>query len=385
MLHLARRIVSRPLRWRNAAVIVVLAVLSVGGLYANSAPTTRDADWMGIVLVVGCAGALWWRRSHPVPVLVICGALVAARHFAGYAETADALSLAVAAYSVGAHVEARRNTVVTAVVTLAIMVSINVGQAISDHDSRPLAAIIGNTIVFGTAFLLGDNVRRRRQRLRDLEERAHQLERDRIRDTERAVHVERTRIARELHDVLAHSLSVVAVQAGAARRVVTTKPDGAIEAIAAIEATARASLDDLRRVVGRLRDDDEPELRPQQGLSEIDQLLSDDLNPTLTRAGPERALAPTVDASAFRIVQEAVTNVRKHAGPCAVVVTLRFNEDHLALSVTDNGRGAAQPDGGGFGLVGMRERAALCGGTLNAGPHAGGGWIVTAVLPYGSP
>jgi len=265
----------------------------------------------------------------------------------------------------------------------------------SRFDVDP-ATVISNYVIFGTAWILGDNLRNRRAYVSGLEERAASLEREREEQARRAVGAERTRIARELHDIVAHSVSVMVVQAGAARRVLHTRPEQAEVALAAVEEVGRQSLAEMRRLLGVLRRDDGPSfgLEPQPSVEHLDDLVRSTrragLDVALTVEGVPRPLPAGVDLSAYRIVQEALTNTLKHAGPAAATVRLRYGADDVQVEVSDDGRGAAADvhrngdgdgDGGGKGLMGMRERVAMCGGELSAGHRPGGGFAVRARIP----
>ena len=200
---------------------------------------------------------------------------------------------------------------------------------------------------------------------------------------------ERRRIAREMHDVVAHSVSVMVVQTGAARKIIDSKPAQAREALASIETTGRQALTEMRRLTGVLRSEEAPEKSPQPGLGYLealnDQTREAGLPVDVTIEGQPQELPQSADLSAFRILQEALTNSLKHAGPSEAVVSIRYSPGKLELRVTDNGRGAAERlsngSTGGHGLVGMRERVALFGGDLKTGPLPGGGYEVTATLP----
>ena len=206
-------------------------------------------------------------------------------------------------------------------------------------------------------------------------------------EARQAVAEERTRIARELHDVVAHSMSVVVVQASAAQRVMASDPDRAREALASIEVTGRDSLGEMRRILGALRGDDDAPLAPQPGLEQFAQLVRHceeaGLPVEVELAGSPRELPAGIELATYRIVQEALTNAVKHAGPAHAVVRLDYGDDRLDIEVTDDGRGAAADTitSGGQGLVGMRERVELFGGTFAAGPRTGGGYRVKARLP----
>jgi signal transduction histidine kinase len=246
------------------------------------------------------------------------------------------------------------------------------------------------------AWLLGDSMQWRRSYYRGLEERAARLERERDAQAQIAVAAERARIARELHDVVAHNVSVMVVQADGAAFALETSPDKTRQALTAISRTGRQALAEMRSLLGVLRsaDDEGADLAPQPGVEQLAGLLEH------TRAagvpvsfaveGVPCPLPPGAALTAYRIVQESLTNVRKHGGPAVTAaVTLRFCEDQVVIKVTDDGRsrsgrgGAVSDadDGLGHGLIGMRERAEVYGGTVTAGPRPGGGWRVTAILP----
>jgi signal transduction histidine kinase len=255
------------------------------------------------------------------------------------------------------------------------------GYAVSD--------MIANSAIFGVAVLFGWNVQSRRLRLAALEERAEALEREQEEESRRAVADERLRIAQELHDVVAHSMSVIAVQAGAGMHVVDKDPAEAKKALENISATSRSTLTELRRLLGVLRDDGEgAAYAPTPGLAELDRLTSEmesaGVEVEVSLDGDLGRVPPGVDFTGYRIVQEALTNVLKHAGPARAEVKVGSGEGTLRIEVIDDGRGVnGRSDGAGHGLVGMRERVAVYGGTLDAGPRSGGGFRVAAELPYG--
>jgi signal transduction histidine kinase len=244
------------------------------------------------------------------------------------------------------------------------------------------------------AIAAGVLIRNRERLFADTERRAAEAEADRLAEAERAVRRERRRIAREMHDVVAHGMSVVAVQAAAGREIVRGDPEKAADVFAKIEAVSRESLAELRRMLGVLRDPRDPEasLSPQPSISDIRAAVAQSVAvgvPTeLVVEGGERPVEPGIELAAYRIVQEALTNVRKHAGGSAsAVVTLVYERDRLAVEVSDDGRGAASAlsqAGGGHGLIGMRERVEIYGGELRSGPRPGGGFTVRAVLPIAS-
>jgi signal transduction histidine kinase len=251
------------------------------------------------------------------------------------------------------------------------------------------------TIVFALSWVIGDRLRTRRAYYAELEERATRLHREREAQSKAAVAAERARIARELHDVVAHNVSVMVVQADGAAYVLDSAPDQAKQALATISSTGRQALAEMRRLLGLLRagDDAGGEYVPQPGVDQladlIEQVRGAGLPVRFEVAGEARPLSSGVELTAYRIVQEALTNVRKHGGEGASAsVLLGFGDSALDLLIEDDGRGARHElyeqggrDGLGQGLIGMRERIGMVGGTLDAGPRPGGGFRISAVLP----
>jgi signal transduction histidine kinase len=226
----------------------------------------------------------------------------------------------------------------------------------------------------------------RGQHLSEAEARAHHLAAARDAESQRAVAEERQRIARELHDVIAHSVSVMTVQTGAVRRLLQPEQEKERQALESVEATGRQALTEMRRLVGLLREQGAmPEFSPQPGLQTIDVLLDTvrdaGLPVELRVEGAPQELAPGVDLTAYRVVQEALTNALKYAGPAHAWVTVRWNVDELALEIANDGSGDGQGTGGGHGLAGMRERVSLYGGEISSGTRDGGGYVVRARLP----
>jgi signal transduction histidine kinase len=251
---------------------------------------------------------------------------------------------------------------------------------------------LNNLLVIATAWILGDNLRTRRAYTAELEARAARLEAEREAHAQAAAARERASIARELHDVVAHHVSVMAVQAGAARRVAASRPERAREALESIEGAARQALGELRRLLGVLRGGDgvaADALSPQPGLDElvalVEQTRAAGLSVDLVVEGDEqRPVQAAVGLSAYRIVQEALTNTIKHAGASRARVLVRYGAVDLDVRVEDDGRGIVdhgELERGGHGLLGMRERVALFGGELRVGPRLGGGFRVQARLP----
>jgi signal transduction histidine kinase len=255
----------------------------------------------------------------------------------------------------------------------------------------PSWIMIGSIVFAGPALIawaIGDSMRNRRAYYAALEDRAARLERERDAQAQIAAAAERARIARELHDVIAHNVSVMVVQADGASYALDRSPERARQALAAISSTGRQALDEMRHMLGVLRSADERSgVAPIPGVGQLDELLdqtrASGLAVSFTVQGVPGPLPSGVALAAYRTVQESLTNVRKHGGPAAQAqVILRYCDDALMLTITDDGRGAAAvTDGAGHGLIGMRERVAVYGGSLEAGPRPGGGYQVTARLP----
>jgi signal transduction histidine kinase len=390
-----------PVSWLRAHPFAADAILA-GTLMAVSllsllaaAPKGvdhRDDDALLWLLVILSTAPVAWRRKAPFDVLVVTGVsavLVEALH---YFVGAGGLGVLVALYSVAAHTTDRRRSIFGLALAL-VGVTIVYASAPAGFE---LGGLISNYVLFSTAWILGDNLQTRRAYVRALEERAVLSEAAMREEARQAVTAERTRIARELHDVVAHSVSVMVVQAGAARRVLDKEPARASEAMASIESTGRQSLNELRRLLGMLRQaDGEATGRvPQPTIEHVDTLLDQTrdagLPVTLEIEGVPRALAPGVDLSAYRIVQEALTNAIKHAGPAHAQVRLCYGTDTLEVVVSDDGRGAdcdedERNNAGGHGIVGMQERVSLFGGELHVGNRPGGGFTVRATLPLEVP
>jgi signal transduction histidine kinase len=244
------------------------------------------------------------------------------------------------------------------------------------------------TVLVAGVYVLGLHMRTRRAYLRSVEERAARLERERDNEVKVAMAAERARIARELHDVVAHNVSVIVVQADGASYAIDTDVGRARQALDTISSTGRLALAEMRRLLGVLREnDDAGAFAPQPGVAQLDDLVeqvrASGLAVTYEVDGTPAAMSEGRQLTVYRVVQEALTNTLKHGGPRVnVSVRLRYTEDALEIRVDDDGRGAAAPDDGrGHGLVGMRERVAVYGGSVHAAPRAGGGFEVVALIP----
>jgi signal transduction histidine kinase len=346
----------------------------------------RDPLWLNVGLILVGTLPLGLRRRQPFVVFsVVC--LAELLHvLLGFAnEFFNTFASLVALYSVANYALWPLSVLAGALVALGLPLNFAVDWSNRGHVS--LNDIPYNYALFGAAWVLGDNLRQRRQRERELVQRAEQLQNEQEERAQRAVAEERGRIARDLHDVVAHAVSVIVLQAGAARRIATEQPDRARDALVAIEALGREAAADMRRLVGILRRPQDPvgdtELQPS--LTRLDMLAdrvrAAGLEVRVRIEGEPRALPPGVELSAYRIVQEALTNTLRHAHAERADVILRYLADELELEVSDNGPGSDPVKAGGHGLIGMRERAAIFGGHVEAGPRPGVGFRVRVLLP----
>ena len=268
--------------------------------------------------------------------------------------------------------------------------AVGVANVVANNPKHTAGELVVTPILYGIAWMAGFALRDRGVRAVAAEERATRLEQQREVDALRAVVEERTRIARELHDIVGHSLSVMTVQTSGVRRLLRPDQEKEREALLAVEHAGREALAEMRQVVGALRDPGEaPALAPQPGLSRIDKLVAQardsGLPVDLEIEGAPIPLPPGVDLTAYRVVQEGLTNAIKHAAARKAEVRIRYEPDHVEIEVSDDGRGAAViSNGGGHGLVGMRERVSIYGGELDARPRPGGGFRLRARLPVSS-
>jgi signal transduction histidine kinase len=387
----------RPRGWRSFAFDVALALLATGFELASVVDAPGRASVPAIVLAAVAGGALVLRRSAPLAVLATT--LAAGVAVVALGEEPAGVAGLIALYTTAAMCE-RRVSLTALVPTAAIAASGSAATA--DTEGRTASASFGATVavllVIGV-WALGAYAQTRQRYARALEERAADAEREREQLARIAVHEERASIARELHDIVAHSVSVMLVGVRGARDVLRTSPDVADDTLARVEASGEQSLAELRRILALLRGPEHgAESRPQPSLAELEELVASfrdaGLPVRLEVVGEPRPLPGGVELSVYRIVQEALTNVLKHTHATRVTVTLTFRGSRLELEVVDDGTppesAAAEQSAneraapvGGHGLVGMRERVAVLGGELETGRRAGGGFRVAARLPVG--
>jgi signal transduction histidine kinase len=379
----------RPWHWVaiDAAVAVLLALVFLVG-------STRPA--YGVPLSVAYLLALIStlpvavRRFWPLPVLgvVLAGSVAAMAIGTGKDPSA---AVAFALYLVALRYPRRTSAAVLAgVLTLTAAGTAAAGAALH-HDQVSLVAarFLASAVVLSASWVIGVAVREQRAYTAGLREQAERRVQAQLAEERRAVTEERLRIARELHDVVAHGLSLIAVQAGVANYVAEARPAEAARALASIEATSRDALHEMRRLLGVLRDEDTgTDLAPAPGLADVGQLITGTADAgvkvQLEIRGPQRPVPAGLDLAAYRIIQEALTNVVKHARTTASRVLVTYDDDAIGLEITDDGDGAAAgavAASAGHGIAGMRERASLFGGELYAGPRPERGFRVAARLP----
>lgn len=386
------RVSARRNRLLDIVLAAVLLIPTLVGLLvtSNASPVPLALSLtFGALAIVPLA----WRRKAPLLVLGVTGmatfALIVVKGTPGSA----AFGPLIALYTVASRSE-RRVSLVAGIVSLvtgiATLVAVTTGMTLTPHHRPIWATVAFPAVVITAAWLIGDNLRVRRAYVVELEAKAMRADAERAAEMLRAASDERSRIARELHDVVAHHVSVIAVQAGAARMLseMGGSEVDARRALAAVEASAREALGELRRLLGVLRHDEGvgPDLAPQPGLGQLPKLVNDvrkaGLPVEMNVIGEAVALPPALDLSAYRIVQEALTNVLKHEGPVPTSVIVRYLPAGLEIDVIDSAPPRPQVErSSGRGLIGMQERVAMFGGQLRAGPGASGGFEVHASMP----
>jgi signal transduction histidine kinase len=375
----------------DAAVAVLLAcVLVVISTQVDHDRGERNVDAGAYVLVVAAALPLAVRRRWPV--VALAGTTVALLVYLGFDYPGGPVYLTplVSVYTLAQQRE-RRDALVPSGIAVGLLTVLGV----AGDAGNGWIHLVYVTWAAG-AHLLGEAARHRRERVAALEERARFLEESHEEEALRRMAEERLRLARDVHDVVAHSLASISVQAGVGAHVIDQRPDEARAALLAIKQVSREALGELRSMLGVLREggeDDGAPLAPTPGLDGLGTLVGRveqaGIAVALAVEGDVRPLAPAVDVAAYRIVQESLTNVLRHAGPARAAITVTYHDGCVEVEVVDDGRGAAaSPDGvhaeSGHGIAGMRERATSVGGEVDAGPRPGGGFRVRARLPVGA-
>jgi signal transduction histidine kinase len=372
----------------DGGLAAVLAFLGI----ASSAAMGR---LIAVPLVIALAVPVVFRRAYPVAAFAAAIAVGALQVLINSKPNPTDLAIVILLYTLAAYTPRR-----ISITGLAICLAGSAAAVLRWMPGRLSmwdSLLVGSIMFAGPsliAWVFGDSMRYRRAYYTNLEDRAARLEAERDAQAQIAAAAERARIARELHDVVAHNVSVMVVQADGASYALGSDPDRARQALAAIAATGRQALAEMRRMLGVLRRDEdgtEPGRAPLPGIGQLGELLQQTratgLPVSFTVEGVPQPLPDGAALAAYRIVQESLTNTRKHGGPRATAeVTLRYLEDALLLRITDDGRGAAAvSDGAGHGLTGMRERVAVYGGWVQAGPCPSGGYHVAALLPLVAP
>jgi signal transduction histidine kinase len=380
-------------RWRDSpardiAVAVLLTAVILAGTYGEAHPT-NPADKLNsghpvpytptaaFLLVIVAGLVLAWRRRYPVAVLAVSATAVSVFSLLGYVNGAALLLPTFALYTAATAGSVRRALVAAAATLVALMTSTAVGN--------PFGAFGGGFDLIpgliGAAVFAGVAVNNRRAYIASIHARAED-------DARRRVDDERLRIARELHDVVAHTMATINVQAGVAAHVLADRPEAAAQALQNIKLASKDGLRELRAILNVLRQADEADFtQPAPGLAQLDALVTGAARAALATSlrvtGAARSLPAAADLAAYRIVQESLTNAIRHAGPATASVSLTYADDELRIDIADTGRGslAAASEGSGHGLIGMRERAASVGGTVEAGPAPDGGYRVATRLP----
>lgn len=374
-----RRLLASGLTVAMALVVTAVMVLAAGHLQ----PGRRPMDPLAYSLLLIAGLALAGYKRWPVPVLIT----TAVAHFSylalQYPEGLEWLAILIALLLVTQQGKWRWTVAVAAVNGGALIASDVLGRGTLSDDTLP--AVIATT----TAVLLGLWLRTRRDLISEAKQRAEQAERTKEEEARRRVDEERLRIAREVHDTVAHSIATINVQAGTAVHVLDKRPEQAREALVAIKQASAEALRELRSTLGMLRNLDGSSRAPSPGLAQLERLVAmardAGLETEVNMSGDRRELPSSIDLAAYRILQESVTNVIRHAGPARVMISLTYGPNELELQIEDDGRGRTTSDAstpGGSGIQGMRERATVLGGSLIARPRPERGFSVRARLPY---
>jgi signal transduction histidine kinase len=376
----------RPRGRRSFAFDLALALLATAAELAQVIGATGTPRAPALVLAVVAGGALVLRRAAPLAVLATT--LAATVAIVALGEDPSGATVLIALYTTAALCELRVSLVaLAATATTAATLSALTVDAPGREASATAGAIIAAGLTVGI-WALGAYAQTRRRYARELQQRAAAAEREREQLARIAVHEERASIARELHDIVAHSVSVMLVGVRGARDVLRSAPETAEETLARVERSGEQSLAELRRILALLRGPQQTaESHPQPSLAELNELVASyreaGLPVRLEVIGEPPRLPGGVELSVYRIVQEALTNTLKHADPSNVTVTLAFRDARLELEVVDDGTPTPGSATSGQGIIGMRERVALLGGELQTGPRESGGFRVAAQLPLG--
>lgn len=387
--RLTREWHTAPAIVQDLALIVVISVLQTAVLAAAEPPPVIA------VLVAAEPFLLLLRRAHPTVTVVLVAVADVALVWGGTASEAVGASTVVAAYSAGAH-QARRRSLVSLALALTGLAAVG---AIPAADLTPVD-VAGAFAVTGIAWWLGTTLRERRYYAAELEQRTRALHDARVELAEQAVNAERLRLAREFHDVVAHSLAVIALHSSVGAHNAAARPADAVAALDAINTATRSALAELRALLAVLRDGGDggdlnqeaaPPASPLPSLADlptlVDQATQAGVVVSLSVAGEVDAVPRAVSLSAYRIVQEALTNIVKHAGPVPAEVTVEVRPGRITIAVANENRELTAPAGRpgvtGVGLAGMRERVAAFGGTFSAHATGRGGWTVRASMLFG--
>ncbi|MEU0876951.1 sensor histidine kinase [Lentzea sp. NPDC005914] len=384
------------------AVETTVLVNSMGAFAFGRAPDLREQLAWVLVLAL----PLLLRRRYPLAVMLVVSVLFIAAQWRQVGDNlVPSAILFLAIFTVGAWEQNRvvaRWSRIGVIVAMFLWLGFSllralIGPAVPFKNAAgPLDPMLANVLYglefnvffFVFAYVVGEMAWTAARRQAQLEFQAEELRRSQEQNTRGAIAAERMRIARDLHDVVAHHVSVMGIQAGAARRVLNSDPAMALDALQTVEQTARTAISELRGLLGVLRADGEQDLRAAPGLDDLPELFDSARAAGIEVShgvyGSPREVSSAIALSAYRVVQEALTNVVKHASAHHVDVRMRFLDSALELEIADDGRGRSAPTGVGFGLVGMRERLAVHGGSLEAGPRREAGYLVRASLPTAS-